>query len=135
MTGNEDPQTAHFAVRLPYDATAAATARVMLGELLARHDVPAEVIDDATLVLHELVINGLIHGEPDERNQIEVSARLADGQLLVSVLDRGNDGTVRAQPFTDDHPNGRGLAMVEVLSDSWSVDRSAGTRVSARLSL
>ena len=135
MTGKEHLGPAHFAVRLPYDETAVATARSLLKRLLARHEVSDEVVSDATLVLHELVVNGLTHGDPDERDQIEVSADIADGRLVVSVLDRGNRGTVEAYPFTEDRTQGRGLAMVEVLSDSWAVDRSAGTRVSARLSL
>ena len=135
MTGREGPGRAQFAVHLPYDETAAATARSLLRGLLVRHGVPDELVSDATLVLHELVVNGLIHGDPDERNQIEVSADIAGGRLVISVLDRGNRGTVAAHPFTEDRTRGRGLAMVEVLSDSWAVDRSSGTRVSAQLSL
>jgi anti-sigma regulatory factor (Ser/Thr protein kinase) len=126
---------AHFAVHLPYDRTAAAAARLLLSELLARHDVRDELVGDATLVLHELVVNGLVHGEPDERNEIEVSAYLAEDRLVVSVADRGNGGMVAPQPFTSSGVDGRGLAMVAVLSEAWSVDRSVGTRVSAELSL
>jgi hypothetical protein len=58
-----------------------------------------------------------------------------DGELVISVLDQGTHGTVAAQPFTDHRTHGRGLSMVGMLSSSWAVDRSAGTRVSARLTL
>ena len=43
--------------------------------------------------------------------------------------------TVAAKPFTDHRTRGRGLAIVGMLSNAWTVDRSAGTRVSARLPL
>jgi anti-sigma regulatory factor (Ser/Thr protein kinase) len=135
VTGKEDQGPASFAVHLPYDETAVAMARSLLRGLLARYAVQDELMSDATLVLHELVVNGLVHGDPDEHDQIAVSAHIADGHLVISVLDRGDRGTVAAQPFTEDLTHGRGLAMVAVLSDSWAVDRSAGTRVSAQLSI
>jgi anti-sigma regulatory factor (Ser/Thr protein kinase) len=124
-----------FSARLPYDDGAAASARRLVSELLARCHPSAELVDDATLVVHELVVNGLTHGAPDDQDRIEVSGRVADGELVISVLDQGTRGTVAAQPFTDDRTHGRGLSMVGMLSSSWTVDRSAGTRVSARLPL
>jgi anti-sigma regulatory factor (Ser/Thr protein kinase) len=115
---------------VPFDE-AAATARRLITELLTRHRVPRELVSDAALVVHELVINGLMHGEPDPHGRIGVSARLTTGRLTIDVTDHGRDGTIAAQPLTDDRAHGRGLAMVAALSDGWSVDRSAGTRVSA----
>lgn len=124
-----------FTVRLPYDASATARARKLVAELLATVGSSDELIGDATLVVHELVVNGLTHGAPDEDDQIEVSGRVADGELVISVLDHGAGGAVVARPFTQDLVHGRGLAMVAALSRSWQVDRSCGTRVSARLTL
>jgi anti-sigma regulatory factor (Ser/Thr protein kinase) len=106
-----------------------------VSDLLRRCHPSEDLIGDATLVVHELVVNGLVHGEPDEHDRIEVSGRIADGELVISVRDEGTRGTVAAQPFTDDRTHGRGLSMVGMLSSSWTVDRSAGTRVSARLPL
>jgi serine/threonine-protein kinase RsbW len=85
--------------------------------------------------VHELVVNGLTHGAPDDDDRIEVRALVADGELVISVLDSGTEGTVAARPFTYDLVHGRGLAMVAALSRSWTVERSSGTRVSARLPL
>lgn len=124
-----------FSVRLPYDASATSRARQLVAELLSRNGSSDELIGDATLVVHELVVNGLTHGAPDEDDRIEVSGTVADGELVISVLDHGVGGTVVARPFTQDRMHGRGLAMVAALSRSWQVDRSSGTRVSARLSL
>ena len=139
MAGIEDVTATSFCAHLPYDSTAAARARQLVSELVTRQ-VPDErpshdLIGDATLVIHELVVNGLTHGAPDEHNRIEVSGTVADDELVISVVDQGHRGTVAAQPFTDDRTRGRGLSMVAMLSSSWAVDRSSGTRVSARLPL
>jgi serine/threonine-protein kinase RsbW len=135
VAGIEDVTATAFSAHLPYDASAAARARRLVSELVTRCRPSDDLIGDATLVVHELVINGLTHGAPDEHNQIEVSGRIADDELVISVVDHGNRGTVAAQPFTDDRTHGRGLSIVAMLSSSWAVDRSSGTRVSARLPL
>jgi anti-sigma regulatory factor (Ser/Thr protein kinase) len=122
-----------FSVDLPYDATATASARQLVAELLTRFESSEELIGDATLVVHELMVNGLTHGAPDEQDRIQVSGRLADGELVISVRDNGRRGAVAARPFSAHRVHGRGLAMVAALSESWSVERSGGTRVSACL--
>ena len=126
MAGIEDVRATSFSAHLPYDASAAGRARRLVSELVARCRPSDDLIGDATLVIHELVINGLTHGAPDEHNRIEVSGRIADDELVISVVDQGNRGTVAAQPFTDDQTHGRGLSIVAMLSSSWAVDRSSG---------
>lgn len=139
MAGIEDVTATSFSAHLPYDASAAARARQLVSELVTRQlsdERPSDdLVDDAALVVHELVINGLTHGAPDEHNRIEVSGRVADDELVISVVDQGHRGTVAAKPFTNDRTHGRGLSIVAMLSSSWAVDRSSGTRVSARLAL
>jgi anti-sigma regulatory factor (Ser/Thr protein kinase) len=136
VTGIDDLSSLSFVARLPVDATSATTARHLVSQFLRTRIEPTdEQLADAALVVHELVINGVLHGAPDEENRIVVSGQIANGQLVISVLDCGTAGTVAAQPFTDHRTNGRGLAMVSVLSSTWTVDRSAGTRVSAWLPL
>ena len=136
MAGIEHVTSRSFTAHLPYDFGAAASARRLVADFLKRRLHPANaLIDDATLVVHELVVNGLEHGAPDDHDRIEVSGRITDGAFVISVLDQGRGGTVAAQPVTEDREHGRGLALVAALSSSWSVERSSGTRVSARLSL
>ena len=135
MAGFEDVTSTGFSAQLPYDAGAASSARRLVSELLSRCHPSDELIGDATLVVHELVINGLTHGAPDEHDRIEVSGRITEDELVISVLDQGTRGTVAAKPFTDHRTRGRGLSIVGMLSKSWTVDRSAGTRVTARLAL
>ncbi len=135
MAGNEAWGASWFVARLPYGAPAPARARWLVSTLLTRQDPPSRRVEDASLVVHELVVNGLVHGAPDDQDQIEVTGLVEDGRLVISVRDHGDQGTVSALPLTDDMDSGRGLAMVAALSSSWSVDRSSGTRVSATLPL
>jgi anti-sigma regulatory factor (Ser/Thr protein kinase) len=136
MAASENTTATSFSARLPYGAGSASTARRLVTDLLSsRVDPASEVVADATLVVHELVVNSLTHGRPDARGELEVSARITAGELVITVCDQGTGGTVAAAHPTDDADHGRGLAIVETLSSSWAVDRSSGTRVSARLQL
>jgi serine/threonine-protein kinase RsbW len=124
---------AEFAVTLPFGPDAARVARTMVGRLLIEHECDDRLVEDGRLVAHELVMNGVRHGQPDARTEISVSCRLLDGHVVISVLDQGSDGTVEVRPASANSIDGRGLAIVEALSDRWTVDRSGGTKVEAWL--
>jgi serine/threonine-protein kinase RsbW len=125
---------AEFAVALPFGAEAARVARSMVGQLLTDHDCEDQLVQDGRLVVHELVMNGVRHGAPGARAEIAVSCRLLEAHVVISVLDQGRHGSVVARPASVESIDGRGLAIVEALSERWSVDRSGGTRVEAWLS-
>jgi anti-sigma regulatory factor (Ser/Thr protein kinase) len=136
MTTRTEASEDAFTVRLPFERDAARTARDLVDDLLVRHSAAPEMRQDAALVVHELVINAVIHGAPvRDDDGIELSGRVEDSHLHLSVLDGGHDGRVAAKPPSLDAPNGRGLAIVEAICASWNVDRSTGTLVSATLSL
>ena len=124
---------AGFAVTLPFGPGAARAARSMVGELLADQGCPLQLVDDGRLVAHELVVNGVTHGRPDARAEISFSCRLLDTHVVIAVHDQGQRGRVAVRERSADSPDGRGLAIVEALSDRWTVDRSEGTRVEAWL--
>lgn len=124
---------AEFAVTLPFGPDAARVARTMVGRLLTEHECDDQLVEDGRLVAHELVMNGVRHGAPDARTEIAVSCRLLDAHVVISVLDHGSSGTVAVRPASTNSIDGRGLAIVEALSESWTVDRSGGTRVEAWL--
>ena len=122
-----------LSAELPSDLSASAAARRMVIELLDRCVVDAEVVHDFGLVIHELVTNAVLHGSPSPRDTIGVVCALEPRHLVVSVHDAGCSGDVVPREFSDERPSGRGLVMVQGLSESWSVDRSDGTTVTARL--
>lgn len=128
--------TAHaeFAIRLPFEPDAARVARAMVGRLLTEHKCDGRLVEDGRLVVHELVMNGIMHGAPDPQAEIAVSCRLLDTHVVISVVDHGQRGEVGVRPTSVESVDGRGLAIVDALSERWSVDRNGGTRVEAWLS-
>lgn len=122
-----------FEVTFPFEPGAARSARMMVSRLLLDHDCADLVIDDSRHVVHELVVNAVLHGEPDEKGELLVSCAVSAEDVAIVVHDRGQRGVVEVQPPTEDGDGGRGLAMVEAMSRSWAVDRSDGTRVTAVL--
>jgi anti-sigma regulatory factor (Ser/Thr protein kinase) len=110
-----------IAVRLPRSTSAAHGARHIVkqrfGELLAE-----QMLDDALLVVSELVTNAVLHGTGD------IELRLAfDGQRLTGeVTDEGILFTGRARELDRHEAGGRGLDLVGSIADTWGLrERSA----------
>jgi anti-sigma regulatory factor (Ser/Thr protein kinase) len=85
--------------------------------------LPGELCADAVLLVSELVTNAIRH---------TLSARILCGigmvsegcvRLEVHDHDYSGRGLPRREPGPDDE-GGRGLLLVEELSDTWGVDRS-----------
>lgn len=76
------------------------------------------LVDDAVLVVSELVGNAARH---TRSHLIRVSVtRRAEDTVLVAVLDMDKAEVVRRDPGMDD-ANGRGLVLVEALTERWGV--------------
>ena len=107
--------TARAEVLLPMHASAPARAR----EFARRSGCPdhaLEVLDDALLLISELVTNSVLHGGPPIVLAIDcdgegLHVRVRDGAPAVPVpRDAGNDAE-----------NGRGMSLVDLMSDTWGV--------------
>ena len=106
--------------RLPDDKTAPGLARAFLREAVC--DVHhAEVLDEAELLVSEVVTNAVLHGAPPITLRVE-----CDGsRLLVSVTDRNPDPAhVRSAGPRDE--SGRGIRLVDFISDEWGVEPRSG---------
>jgi anti-sigma regulatory factor (Ser/Thr protein kinase) len=117
----DSPLTARIV--LEGDPRSAGLARRFLRDFLGRFDVPEEVSETAQLCLSELVTNAVLHAG----TRSELRATL-DADLTVSVRDRGRASP--DQPAPDGDPDllrvhGRGLMLVEALSDRWGSERDA----------
>lgn len=122
-------------VRLPASPQSVTIARRMLSAGLTASGVAKSVIDDAKLVVTELVSNGLEHGTLGEDGHIEVCWCVHDDCLEVSVTDAGTVETLHPLPLNEHAPRGRGLAIVDYVCDTWRVSQDGGTRITAELSL
>ncbi|GIH75218.1 hypothetical protein Plo01_16470 [Planobispora longispora] len=78
-------------------------------------------IDDAVLVVSELLSNALRHAHPLPSGQIRVAWRWTDGHVEVAVSDGGATTEPRAGRAPLSSLGGRGLGIVEYLADRWGV--------------
>ncbi|HWH32161.1 MAG TPA: SpoIIE family protein phosphatase [Egibacteraceae bacterium] len=106
---------------LPPDASSVGKARAFLHETLAAWDVPVD-IDDAKLLVSELVTNALVHAG----TVVHLHVEAREDALRVAVGDEGPPD--REVPTGGELPDlrmavgGRGLAIVSVLAHRWGVD-------------
>jgi anti-sigma regulatory factor (Ser/Thr protein kinase) len=73
--------------------------------------------DEVLLLVSELVTNAVVHAKSD----LEVVMRHTPQLLRVEVHDR-DPRRVAALAWTQDQERGRGVALVEALSDVWGTD-------------
>jgi anti-sigma regulatory factor (Ser/Thr protein kinase) len=99
------------------DPSAVTAARRFVREALSGSS--QQVIDAAELMTSELTSNCVRHAE----TAFEVGVRTG-GDVRVEVRDRGG-GSPRPLSPTPEEPSGRGLLIVEAMSDSWGVLRHA----------
>lgn len=97
---------------------AARVARAFLADHLGRLDPDSAYA--AALCASELVTNGVLHA----RTPIVLGVTIGAERLLVTVADRAG-GTPHTPPRDDDRPSGRGLMLVDALSDQWGVSDAA----------
>lgn len=108
-------------------------ARTRLAAFLTVNRASAAVIDDALIVISEMIANAVSHGVPTSDGTIEISWSINDGLLELSVYDAGMGGSLKPIDFDEDSLSGRGLSIINRVADRWWVDMSQGTRVNAEL--
>lgn len=112
-------------IRLPFSTASVSVARQKLRTWLADSEIACEAIEDARVVVSELVANSLRHAEPLSDGSIVVSWIQEGGGVLVSVTDGGSGTRPRNVHASSSAPAGRGMALVEVLSQSWWAERTS----------
>jgi anti-sigma regulatory factor (Ser/Thr protein kinase) len=106
---------------LPRDTAAPSLARRFVEDVSCNvHN--ASVLDEAKLLVSELVTNAVEHGAPPVTVKIECDG--SEG-LKVCVSDRSRDPLEprNAGPLDE---GGRGLTLVELISSEWGVEPSDG---------
>jgi anti-sigma regulatory factor (Ser/Thr protein kinase) len=129
------PRARTISEHLEHDSGAGAVARDLVLEFLADETTTDELRHNAALVAFELVANAVTHGRPDGDGTIELTCEVDDDALVVRVRDAGSRGAVEPRALKPEVGRGRGLAIVDALSSSWTVDRTDGTVVIARVPL
>ena len=107
-------------LRLPKDRKAPLLARAFVRNALCeRHS--RETRDEVELLVSELVTNAVLHG--GSLVTLDVECESPDG-ISASVSDSSSTWPVARRPEPLDE-GGRGLELVELISDAWGV-REAG---------
>lgn len=120
-------------MRVHHDSTSAALVRHQLCEDLARAGVHPTTIDEVVLIASELVSNAVRHTPHDARNVLEVSWTIDDTGVVIAVYD-GSTALPKRRTPSPDEPAGRGLRIIEALSDRWGViPHDSGKRVWAHV--
>jgi anti-sigma regulatory factor (Ser/Thr protein kinase) len=128
------PTTGHVAVAhlSPRDA-AVPVVRAEAVETLTAWSVNRQAIEIAALVVSELVTNSVRASRPEDK-VVAVRLSTASGNVLVEVWSRPDATLPTVQRPDEDSETGRGLGLVEALTDRWGAYRatSGGIVVWAR---
>ena len=82
------------------------------------HEHNGAVVDDAVLLVSELVTNSVLHGGPPL-----VVAVDCDGSALQVRVRDGSPELPAPRVAGPEAENGRGMALVDAMSDNWGVER------------
>ncbi|GAA0619408.1 ATP-binding protein [Streptomyces crystallinus] len=133
VVAQEVPTSSSMAV--PHGPAGVGKARHRMREQLLDSGVSEPIVDDAVLVLSELLSNACRHGRPLGRADVgDGDVRAAwrvdkAGRLTVEVTDGG--GPTRPVPATPSVTarGGRGLNIISALAQDWGVRDSASGEV------
>jgi len=128
---------APITMRLPFAAASVAVARQRLQTWVREMGGSREAVEDARIVISELVGNSVRHARPLPDGEILVTWALserADRTVEVSVTDGGSGTRPRKVHAPSSALAGRGMALVECLAQDWWTERSGSrSTVHARL--
>jgi serine/threonine-protein kinase RsbW len=116
-------------IRVMWRAASVAAVRRSLVEDLEAREVSPAVIDEAEIVVSELVSNAIRHARPLGDGNLRVHWKVKGGVVEVEVTDGGGESAPRPAPRTVWAPSGRGLRIVRSLAHEWGVteDRDGST--------
>jgi serine phosphatase RsbU (regulator of sigma subunit)/anti-sigma regulatory factor (Ser/Thr protein kinase) len=111
---------------------APALARAAVADAFTSWGLPASAADAPQVCVSELVTNAVVHA----RSTVDVTLQLEEVRLLVLVADAGLEGEAELREHDLEAAGGRGLVLVDALSDAWGVESTAqGTTVWCELTL
>jgi serine/threonine-protein kinase RsbW len=129
----DGPELAEVAI--PLGVEAPGVARTLIERCLA-DQVSSSVLENARLLMSELVTNSVRHCAAAADADVVVRVHLWRGVCRLEVEDPGWDGVIAPKPQDLANGSGMGLNLVQLLSERWGVVRAAErpTRVWAQLS-
>lgn len=122
-------------IEMRLDATPDAAGRVRAAVSTALdHSLPVELVENILMVATELVSNSVMHAGLPPGGQVTFRLR-AERRIRIEVEDRGH-GFGGREPLVRDPgraSGGRGLMIVDLLSEDWGVQEDGTVLVWAEL--
>jgi anti-sigma regulatory factor (Ser/Thr protein kinase) len=128
MASEQEPGLVHLGeATVPCGRDAPAVARrLVAGWLDGRASSP--LIEDACLLVSELVANSVIHAGQPAGAPLRIAAGMIDDDLVrLAVSDLGHGPIRRRTPSIAE--GGYGLHLVEMVAERWGTSRERGTEV------
>ena len=123
-------------LKVPFQAPSASLVRHELKDWLQQRGFTGETLDDARVVVSELVGNSVRHAHPLPVNHLTVSWFVDDDDLVISVSDGGSGTSPQPLNVSEGAVSGRGLSIVQALVERWWVEDQRGqTTVHVRIPL
>lgn len=116
---------APITMRLPFSAVSVAEARHRLKTWMGEMGGSEEAVEDARVVVSELVANSVRHARPLPDGKIVVSWRHGDEGVELCVTDGGSQTQPRNVHAPSSALAGRGMGIVETLALRWWAERSS----------
>ena len=107
--------------RIPWGVEAGAEARRVVVTDLEARDVAEDTIDEAELVLSELIANSLRHASPLSDGTIRVHWKAKNDVVEIEVSDGGGETVPSVRRPAPWAPSGRGLRIVRSIAHEWGV--------------
>lgn len=114
---------APVALQLPFSASSVSVARQQLMAWMRSRGASPEAVEDARVIISELVANALRHATPMADGTLGVSWSLERDALEVSVTDGGGATSPRHVRASATQLTGRGMAIIDALAHEWWSER------------
>jgi serine/threonine-protein kinase RsbW len=103
----------------------ACQVRRHLTDDLTRQGMPGGVVENAALLVSELVGNSVRYAHPLPGGVLRVHWFLDSDRLMLRVTDGGGWGRPRRREAGPRDTRGRGLAIVDAVAADWGVERTS----------
>jgi anti-sigma regulatory factor (Ser/Thr protein kinase) len=94
-----------------------------------RETASSAAIEDARLLVSELITNSIRHGELASHQPIRFRVELAGGSLRVEVRDTGRGFVLSPRTTETADDSGWGLYLVSKIAERWGMSSDGGTTV------
>lgn len=114
-------------IRVPWDLASVPDCRRALVEDLRARKVRPAVVEEAEMVVSELLANAIRHARPLPDGSVRVHWKVKGDQVEVEVTDSGGPTVPQPLPPATWVLQGRGLRIVRSLAHEWGVTESETT--------